>query len=126
MADDRQLRKKIEELFTESDAVNANAINTERSELLGLTEDDVREVAQVLKHNIDKKEKLKAKQPKIRWKWNFYGLQLAKLLWYLSKLSVVGGCIFFLLPIAINTNVSAGQAISIVTLLAVLKSWMKN
>jgi hypothetical protein len=128
MADDRQLRQKIEELFGEEKKRDGGAeevLFTERSELQDLTNDDVEEVADYLKHQYAKKEQKEAALPKQRWIWKFYGVWWFRVILFLVEFLVLMLSLYFLVPLSINTSVTLIQAFSGATLLTILRQWMK-
>jgi hypothetical protein len=127
MADDRQIRKKIEELFGESNKTfERESLNpTERSELQDLENQDVQEVAEYLKHQFTKEEKKQASLPKRRWKWNFYGFWWFKVILFVLEFFVLTLSIYFLVPLSINNTVTLIQAFSSATLLTILRQWTK-
>jgi hypothetical protein len=123
--DARKINKKIEELWKESEKGNPQSFNTERSYLDEFTPQEIAELETALGGIFQRKDEEEAKQPKKRWTWKFYGLYLFKFAIWLTEILIVSCITCFLLPIAINTNVTIFQSLSLITLLAVIKKWMK-
>jgi ABC-type multidrug transport system fused ATPase/permease subunit len=128
MTDDRKIRQKIEELFGDSNKSHEDMeeiLFTERSELEDLSNEDVQEVAEYLKHRYSKQEEREANKPKQRWKWKFYGLWWFKIILFVFEFLILTASLYFLIPLSINTSITIIQAFSSAAFLTILRQWKK-
>lgn len=129
MPDQRQINKKLEELFSDNKKGLGDMeeiLFTDKSELQDMTAQERAEVEQAVRNMLGKKEAIDSVKPKKVWRWNFYGLHAFRIIKYLLELCIIITLVWLLLPIAINTEVTIIQASSISVLLAVISKWMKT
>lgn len=122
--DKLELQQKLNNLFSESDQrySNENLAYTDRSELVDLSEEEIREVAEYVKRTEDKK----ALKKRAKFTFSYFGKILFNFLIILLEIIIVSLVLYILVPFAINKEVTLLNCFSSTIILAVINKWIKK
>lgn len=119
-----ELKEKLSNLFADSyETYKQDDISTtERSEIVDLSEDEIKEVAEYVKRIEEKKSPKK----RIHFTFSFFGKILFNFLIIILEILIVSFTIWFLFPISINKDITYLDWLSITIIIAVLKTWIQK
>lgn len=119
-----ELKEKLNSLFEESDKTfkDPSYTDTERSEILDLTEEEILEVAEYVKRH----EESKPPKKRPKFTFSFFGKILFNLLLVLAEILIVTFLLWVLIPFGINKEVTIINCWSITLIIAILKKWIQK
>jgi hypothetical protein len=126
--DDRQVNKKIDQLFADSNKGYEDVDEVfvdNKSEVIDISPEERAEVERAVRAMFSNREKKEALKPRARWTWKFYGLYLASFLVKVAEMLLIALSLYVLIPTSINIDVSIIQALSMAALLTILRKWAK-
>jgi hypothetical protein len=119
-----ELREKLNGLFSDSEESykDARLNQTERSELVDLSEEEIKEVAEY----VQKIENKKSPKKRYKFTFSFVGKILFNFILILLEILIVSVVLFLFFPNSINKDVTYLDWLSITIILAVLKQWFQK